>query len=368
MAPSPESDLIRINPPPGVSIALEPATNVLNSALLLAQVEKLSGLDEWVTRTAATLSPERYHLNRLVMEGLFLAVQPDRRWPSFPLFVEDMARRDPVELRDRLLFGLTRKTAGWCGPDEQSLPPVDPYSLLTSVEAYLAFLDGPYFGHEYDPLLETEAYGYFVDPPRMQELIVSHLRTMWREHLAHEWERVRPMLEDSARAFQQLSIATLTPAEALRSITGQEPSDKWERILSGARQVVFVPSAHMGPYLSKFQHGEVLWVMFGARLPEGVRTGSSPLGRSELLVRLGALNDDTRLRILALLGKHGDLFAQEIMVHLDLTQSAASRHLRQLSATGYLIERWSDGAKRYSLNRNRIQETFGALERFLDQA
>ena len=50
---------------------------------------------------------------------------------------------------------------------------------------------------------------------------------------------------------------------------------------------------------------------------------------------------------------------------LDLSQSAASRHLKQLSATGYLIERRCSGAKCYSLNRERVQDTMRAVEAFL---
>ena len=50
---------------------------------------------------------------------------------------------------------------------------------------------------------------------------------------------------------------------------------------------------------------------------------------------------------------------------LDLSQSAASRHLKQLSATGYLIERRREGAKCYSLNPDRIEATLQALANFL---
>jgi ArsR family transcriptional regulator len=101
--------------------------------------------------------------------------------------------------------------------------------------------------------------------------------------------------------------------------------------------------------------------MFGARMPEGARQESSALSRSELQVRLGALNDDTRLQILWLLSQSDELCAQDVMNRLDLSQSAASRHLRQLSATGYLTERRRAGEKCYSLNRERIQDTFHAL-------
>jgi ArsR family transcriptional regulator len=89
-----------------------------------------------------------------------------------------------------------------------------------------------------------------------------------------------------------------------------------------------------------------------------MRPGSSALNRSELQVRLSALNDDTRLQILWLLSQSDELCAQDILTRLDLSQSAASRHLRQLSATGYLTERRRIGEKCYTLNHERIQDTF----------
>ena len=76
-------------------------------------------------------------------------------------------------------------------------------------------------------------------------------------------------------------------------------------------------------------------------------------------------DDDTRLRILSLLSQQDELCAQDIMLQLDLNQSAASRHLRQLSAAGYITERRRDVAKCYSLNRERIGDTFRALDLFL---
>ncbi|HEX9439542.1 MAG TPA: helix-turn-helix domain-containing protein [Roseiflexaceae bacterium] len=62
-----------------------------------------------------------------------------------------------------------------------------------------------------------------------------------------------------------------------------------------------------------------------------------------------------------------ELCAQDIMIRLDVSQSAASRHLRQLSASGYLIGRRRADEKCYSLNRDRVSDTFHALDQFLAQ-
>jgi DNA-binding transcriptional ArsR family regulator len=66
-----------------------------------------------------------------------------------------------------------------------------------------------------------------------------------------------------------------------------------------------------------------------------------------------------------MLAREGELCAPELMARLDLHQSAVSRHLRQLVAAGYVSERWRDGSKCYRLNRDRIDDTLRALQRFL---
>jgi ArsR family transcriptional regulator len=89
------------------------------------------------------------------------------------------------------------------------------------------------------------------------------------------------------------------------------------------------------------------------------------LSRAEIVVRLSALADDNRLRILQLVSEQGELAFQEIMARLTLSQSAASRHLKQLSATGYLSERRCNGAKCYHLDPKRIEGTIQAVSSFL---
>jgi ArsR family transcriptional regulator len=108
-------------------------------------------------------------------------------------------------------------------------------------------------------------------------------------------------------------------------------------------------------------------VVFGARVPEGIAARSPALSRSELLTRLTTLADDTRLRILELLAEEGEQNATAIGEKLGLSQSSASRHLRQLCATNYLTERRFQGAKHYRLNQDRIDVTFYALKDILQK-
>ena len=64
-------------------------------------------------------------------------------------------------------------------------------------------------------------------------------------------------------------------------------------------------------------------------------------------------------------GQEHEMSSKQIMDTLELCQSAASRHLKQLSATGYLNERRQNSAKIYSLNTSFISKTFDAVSDYL---
>ena len=157
--------------------------------------------------------------------------------------------------------------------------------------------------------------------------------------------------------------------QAAERIVGHALTDDWRQKIDSVDHLICVPSAHLGPYLMKFMMSRVtpktLILMFGARQPQGSGPESPDLSRSELLVRLVALSDDTRLRILRLIAEQGELCSPDIIRQLELSQSAASRHLQQLTATGYLVERRREGAKCYSLDLDHVDDTFHALLRFL---
>lgn len=365
-----QEDFIEIPEAAPVSVALEPAQNALHSLVLLAQAEDLSGLSDWVTRTADALTLRERKRHKLVFFGLYFAMLPEQSWPSFPAYVDYLATRNPTTLRDKMLAVYARHPLLTNGENRvwyDEPHPIDLEVILKDVDSYLDFLRERYDMTKLDAEIEAQAYSYIVDPPAMQDLVVSHLRKMWDEYLAPEWERVEPMLQDAVRAFQQVDFSKMSKFEAAQLISGQElEREKWAQKFERAERIIFVPSAHVGPYLGKlWAGGDTLWVFFGARLPEGVQFHAPDLSRAEIVVRLSALADDNRLQILKLISEKGELSSQEIMASLGLSQSAASRHLTQLSATGYLSERRCNSAKCYTLNPNRVEDTLRAISAFL---
>jgi len=357
--PAPVQDVLTESKVKALSFGLEPAMNAAHSLMLMTMTEKRSGLGEWIVRTAQSMSKEEQDMHRLVIIGFYFLINPDRSWPSFPAYIDHLAGRDPLEMQESLL-----QTYAEMGKFE--VGEYDKKEVLANADNYIAFLAGRFGEDHVEVELEKKAYEYVRQPEAMQELIVSYLRKMWDEHLKEEWDRVRPMLEDSAAAFQQVDFSEMSKEDAIKFVAADGMDDKfWTWLMENSERVTFVPSAHVGPYVGRYHSKDQLWVIFGARIPDGVDVDAPDLSRADIVVRLNAMADDDRLRILKLISQKGELRSADVMEELGLSQSASSRHLKQLSASGFLTERRCNGSKCYQLNPARIEHTLDAIANFL---
>ena len=361
--PKPEADLVLVPRTAIVQVALEPAINILNSLVMLSQVEKYSGLGEWINQTASDIKPEDWERHRIVFEGLYFALLPERSFPSFEAYIEDLAATDPLAMRDKVLEAYLCKAP----TEDQELYREDNWrAVLRNEDTFIDFMRAQFGSDHIDEKIERAAYAFLLDPAAMRNLIVSHIRFMWEDFMAEEWERVLPTLEESVTAFQKVDFTAMSLSQAAQFITGKETDKHIEEHMQQAERIFFVPSTHGGPYVLKYLGNETLWMTFGARLPQGALAASPDLRRSDLLVRLAALADETRLRILAIIREQGEICSQELIDQLGISQSSISRHLRQLTATGYLVERRTEAGKCFNLNTERIGETLQALDGFFE--
>lgn len=359
----PSPDTIVLPEVTTVEIRLDPVQTFINSMVLLVRSEELSGLSPWVYETAGSLTEDQMADHELVMLGLHYAVLPNRHWDDVPSYLAGLERSNPLALRNQLLdFYLDFKC---CESQEEQIPATRE-SLLEDRDFFLDYLRSKFGEEAVISEVESKAFHLLNDPSAMQEKIVTHLRWMWEEYFQAEWERIKPMLADAVLAFQEIDFSQMEKDEVANYITGKEVGQEfWEKTNPDAAQLIFVPSAHNGPYLGGFHYKNALGIIFGARLPRDTKMHAPDLSRNEITIRLSALADDVRLKILKSIAVEGELRSQEIIDQLELSQSAASRHLKQLSATGYLLERRCSGAKCYSLNKERVQDTMRAVEAFL---
>jgi ArsR family transcriptional regulator len=287
------------------------------------------------------------------------------RGQSFEAYLDNLDRTLPSTFRDRLLTAYSQV----CMTEESKSDmgkPVNWDEILSSVDSYVSFLRHR-FGEELtDVDVESAAYQYVIDPAALKQLVTGHIRWFWKNHLQAEWNRVRPMLEETAKAFNQIDVSNMTRLELVQFVTGKEYTEaKWGNALESAKELVFIPSAHFGPYIRSDKVRDNFYIYFGAHLPEGSEVHIPELDRAEIVARLSALADDTRLNILQMIAENGQMRSQEIMETINLSQPSISRYLTQLTATGYLQERRENGAKVYILNQDRIEKTLKAVHAFL---
>ena len=346
-------------------VRIEPAINAFGSMLLVAKAEEEPGIHEWVTRIRSQMSEEERFRHKLVTIGFHYSIMPQTAGGSFESYLDALESTPPSVLRERLLNAY----ADICLTKEAQADanePVDWDEVLVSARSYVAFLKNRFGDELTDEAMEARAYEYVLEPVALKKLLTEHIRWFWKNHLQAEWNRVRPMLEESARAFNQVDYSDMTRMEIIEFITGKEINEaKWGDALLTAREVIFVPNAHYGPYMRTTKIGDNFYIYFGAHLPEGSDVRVPELDRAEIVSRISALADDTRLQILQMIAERGEMRSQEIMEAINLSQPSVSRYLSQLTAAGYLQERRANGAKAYILNRDRIEKTLKAVRAFL---
>jgi DNA-binding transcriptional ArsR family regulator len=340
-----------------VRVVVDPSRTLINSLGLLTMTDTRSGLGDWILQTVAAMPPDLRRKNEIAGQ-LFDLIDFADEPMDFPALIERVEGQDMQASVDELLKHIGEKHN------------VDPGAILRSKDAYVALVNA-YFenkGEECDSALIAEAYDYMVNPEAAREFLAEHLRTMWSQYLEPEWSRIRPILYEAAAMFDQLDLSDLTPLEAIQVVTGRDMTNFWKDE-DDTEELIFIPSTHTGPYMSQWGADEKkrTFMIYGARVPEGVEHSSTELNLRDLLVQFTALADDTRLHILSLLTHHSELSSQDFQQMLDLSQSAASRHLRQLVATGYLNERRRDLNKVFSLNQRRVQETAAAMRMLLSR-
>ncbi len=346
-------------------VAIEPAVNAFVSAVLVTSEHSEPGIHEWVTKTRALMTTEEKFRHKLVMIGLHYAVVPQEHSGRFENYIEQLEKTPPQKFRENLLAGYDDVYVKYKEEYPEMIKP-DWNDALTSADKYISVLSSIFGEENTDVEIESKAYEYVLDPVELKKLVTSHLRWFWQTHMQPEWDRVEPILEESARVFNKLNLREMSRNDLYQFIVGKEKSEsKWMELIDTSKNVVFVPNAHIGPYMRMISIQDTAYVVFGAHLPEGSKLHIPELDRAEIVSKLSALADDTRLIILQLLLERGEMRSTEIMDEVKLSQPSVSRYLAQLTASGYLNEKRINSAKVYTLNKERIGKTLQAVSKYL---
>ena len=342
---------------PTIRFSGSPVHNMLCSLCLLNQ-DHLDHISPWVDEMLGRITPEEKASAKKACEaGIYAG---DTRAANIAEFARELRGREPRTLL-QTRYGHLRQKALAKLPRE-TVPAVD--SIIGDRETYLDLARRltESYDDEFNRDEAVEEYEWMADTEAYRDEIADTIEHFWSVYLRDEWDRVREAVDDSVGALSSVVLRGGLE-ERLKYVTGRDYiPEMWLEMLRDAREIVYVPSVHIGPYMILFDFdGTRAFIVGRAHIPEGSRVHSARLDHSELLMRLDALSDSTRLRILELAAHEGTITTQQIMDALELSQSSASRHLTQLAATGLLTVDGSERTKRYGVNPRRVDSVCDAL-------
>ncbi|GCE31460.1 hypothetical protein KDA_69440 [Dictyobacter alpinus] len=355
-----------------IQVVFDPVSNALNSFALLSEkdVEQRTDLSPWVVQTATSMTPEQRETNRLVFAGLQDTLTPQRDEPNFPSYLHNLQELNAYVLRKRVLEPLRRRFSHQTG----AAPPHTKY-LITDLATYLDTVRQTQDELTFDAELQTQVHTLLQHPEELKQSIVSHLESMWGSYFAHEWRRIERRLHWQSDMFANSLRPDASLAETFQEFTGRQLASEIIQKIGDCTQILLLPSWHTGRHVSVWKAadwngeewgGQEVARIFFSEPPtyDVAQLRSTPIKQAELQARLGALADETRLRIIELLTRHSELQSQEIIAALDLSQSSISRHLKQLVSMGYLYERRGEGAnKTYRLSSYHFARTAQAVQK-----
>jgi DNA-binding transcriptional ArsR family regulator len=346
-------------------VSVEPAVNAFTSMILVCHNDDSPGLHEWVTRTQAQMSADEQFRHQLVINGLYYSVIRQLHAPSFEVYMKQLDTTPPEQFRHSLLHAYDQIYEEY-KEDLSGVGKPDWDNALSSPSKYVSQLVAIFGEDKTNIGVETRVYDYVMNPPELKKLVTSHIYWFWETFLRDEWKRVESMIQETTRAFNKLDLKDLSRRELFGLITGKEfHESKSMGYLESAKELVFIPNPHIGPYMRTIIIRGTANIVFGARLPEGSGVHIPELDRTEIVSKMAALADETRLSILRLLAERGEMRSSEIMDEIKLGQPSVSRYLAQLTANGFINEKRMNSAKVYSINPEKFDKIFQAITNYL---
>jgi DNA-binding transcriptional ArsR family regulator len=204
--------------------------------------------------------------------------------------------------------------------------------------------------------------GLVRDGEELKSWWLSALERFWHDVYSTEFKATRPIMERSV-AFQQGRPRPSSFDDLFVMVTGRLAPEQVVQVLPTVKRVTFVPSCYVGPYVAYTHFDSELILYYNCRSAPVDAGGAGREDTTALYPPLKALADETRLEILNLL-RNRELYAQEIVEHLGISQPAVSRHLALMAAAGVLRIRRDGNAKYYAINRETLNRLAGSLRGF----
>ncbi len=364
-------DLLTYAPAVTAEFHLSLPQDLITSLRLLQAVDAFEGLSEWVYQTAVTLPDGfRAELNLLGypikwcfrrQDSLIWRLPPDHPahddWDAFYTYLETVPAR---EYQRVLLLNLAQEAGE---PHPAAVPAdSDVRRMLEAVRQE----EQKTWGRTFADLVDDEPLITLAQTPqRLKHGLIDLLARFWQTYYSHDFETHREAMAHSV-AYHRRQTYPRSFADLFRQVTGRGlPSttrDYVQEHLDQIERVIFSPCAHLGLYFQITLSIPTLVVAFNYRTAPTQETDVT--AAVALFPPLRAMADETRLHILSLLQER-EMYAQEIVEAVGLSQSTVSRHLQLLERTEVVKARQTRGMKFYSINRAKGRAVLASLKHLL---
>lgn len=353
-------------------IVSAPLDFVVSLVLVYRAPEMAGAGDPWVRETRAALDPATLHdLDTLYgcsgrgiafAEELLIAfapLDPAHRDATYADYRAFLAAQPPAWYRDALVRSAQR-VGGETRDEERPAPCPAPDSD-----------DPDAWGRLLAPAVTradlADAVALALRPDMLKDRLLALYDTFEERFHAADFAVTQGVLAGAAERAERLGEAYLD--EAFADMTGSRLPPEIATAAQEVERATFVPCTHLGPYLSYILSPPELVVFFDAARPLGrplrAGRGTEPPEMVADLAALRALADGTRLRIIGIL-QGGELYAQEVVARLGISQSAVSRHLSMLESAGIVRVRPMNGMKYYAVNAPRLRQLAESLGHLAD--
>lgn len=354
-------DLIQEKPALVTEFRISLVANLVSTMALVLDANAIEGLDQWIYTTHGEIPDEmRLDLSAVLMLGAksttyhrwMMDLPPNhpahREFGAFLGWLNSFSADDYQELLGSVVEMLHEK----CG-ETPDVDVTDDAAVLRACYAEMV-----------DDLHIERMLHLYHHPAEFKATLISVISRFWEQFYRQEFERSLPMMERSAHYHrQQTYSADLVTTFA--DVTGRRFPKGDEVYYEHTERIVFMPSCHVGPYvmLSPCDHEmRTIIIHYNARPTSTPELEETP-SIQDLFPPLKALADETRLQILSILDGR-ELYAQEIVEELDISQSAVSRHLKLMVTGGILDVRKEESMKYYAINEETLAALAEGLRRF----